>query len=314
MKSQKFVQDSLLSRDLFWLTITMGFLASMFVTSAIEISSRLTTWRLGFSGYATVQVLPIHQSEDNQTQANLPQADLQERVEKTIIFFESSPLIVSVEVLEDAKVRSLLTPWIGEAANLQALPVPTVIDLRFESERADDVNGMFSKLLATVKGVRIDDHSQWLRNATQLAWTIQVLAAIVGLVVLSVVILTVTHFVRSSLAERHKVVELLHTLGATRIDISSCYMKNIITASLAGAGLGHSLAAILFAFVLSFLPDLISKPGEQDSIWTFLSSPLLATPVIIVIVVLVALSSRQTILNALRELPYNDERREIKIP
>ena len=253
-------------------------LASLMLTTSLMLWSGLSGWQGDLSGSLTVQVMPLDDKAP----------PLQERVQQALSLLTSAPGVVSATVVSNEEMARLLSPWLGQGALPDNLPIPAMIDvtLRPEAKMAE-----LQESLHDVAGLRFDDHGSWLQDVQSLAQLITLavfglLALVIGAVALILILL-----VRAGMVMHHDVVELLHLVGASDVFIAKQFQLHMVRVAGQGALLGGLLAALLVWGLASMAGYLALVP------WA-------ALPVMpILFIILAAVTSRRTCRRLLSEFP-----------
>ena len=256
----------------------LALLASLMLTTSLMLWNGLSGWQGDLSGSLTVQIMPL----DDKT------PPLQERVQQAVSLLTTAPGVVSATVVSGEEMSRLLSPWLGQGALPDNLPIPAMIDvtLRPEAKIAE-----LQESLRDVAGVRFDDHGSWLQDVQSLAQLITLavfglLALVIGAVTLILILL-----VRAGMVMHHDVVELLHLVGASDVFIAKQFQTHMVRVAGQGAILGGLLAALL-------VWGLASMAGYLALV------PWVALPIMpILFIILAAVTSRRTCRRLLSELP-----------
>ena len=253
-------------------------LASLMLTTSLMLWNGLSGWQGDLSGSLTVQIMPLDDKAP----------PLQERVQQAVSLLTTAPGVVSATVVSNEEMSRLLSPWLGQGALPDNLPIPAMIDvtLRPEAKIAE-----LQESLHDIAGVRFDDHGSWLQDVQSLAQLITLavfglLALVIGAVTLILILL-----VRAGMVMHHDVVELLHLVGASDAFIAKQFQTHMVRVAGQGAILGGMLAALL-------VWGLAGMAGYLALV------PWVALPIMpILFIILAAVTSRRTCRRLLSELP-----------
>ncbi|HSK41056.1 MAG TPA: hypothetical protein VK943_14920 [Arenibaculum sp.] len=283
-------------RFLPWMIAVMAFLAMLALAGAMLLSDLAERWDSGLTGTLTVEVSPPPGGDA---------AEHARRVEAVVALLRASPGIGSAQALPRGDLEALLSPWLGEGALIEELPIPALIDVRLDRGAPDldalDLDALSRRIAETVPGVRVDDHQAWLDGLIVLTRTVEVLAIAIVALVGGAAVGAVVFVARAGLAIHAPVVELLHLIGASDAYVARQFQRHVLGLAVRGALGGALLAAFaLVALDLTarriapgLLPDLSLSPGQ----WATLAIvPVLAA-------VLAAVTARVTVLRTLARLP-----------
>ena len=107
-----------LSRFLPWLIAFMVFLAVLAVAGMLVLDATAARWDRGIRGTLTVQIVPAETAAKDD-----------ERLQKVLLILGELPEVHRFETLGDAKLMTLLEPWLGSTAAAGDLPLPRLIDV-----------------------------------------------------------------------------------------------------------------------------------------------------------------------------------------
>ncbi len=221
-----------LSRFLPWLIAFMVFLAVLAMAGMLVLEATAARWDQGISGTLTVQITP----------AENPIKD-SERLQKVLLLLGETPEVHRFETLSDAKLMTLLEPWLGSAAASGNLPLPRLVDVELKPDAKLDVEKLSQRMEARVSGVTIDDHSVWLERLVRLIRTVEGLATMVLAFIGFATVGTVVFTTHTGLAIHRNAIEVLHFIGAQDSYIASQFASRALTLGLKGGVIGLLLAA-----------------------------------------------------------------------
>lgn len=188
-----------------------------------------------------------------------------------------APGVASARLLSESELQELLAPWLGQQADVAALPVPALIDVTIEG-KGPDVEDVQRQLDLVAPGAVYDDHGEWraplieaargLRRLTMLgvALSLVVLAAMVGVAAVA------------SLWSGAGVVRTLRLIGAEDRFISSAFERQFALRAAIGGVFGSALGLI----AMSRMPQITSSSfltvgaefGQGPTWWLALAAPL----------------------------------------
>jgi len=218
------------SRLLPWIIAVMVFLAALALAGSMALSKAVTAWTAGVSGTVTVQVPPGHSAEETDA-----------RLAKAVEVLEAAPGIARVRVLDRNEVEALLAPWLGDGADAAALPIPRLIDARADPTVAD-LSALSERLASAVPGASVDDHRKWLGNLASFAGSLEWLSIAVVALIGAAAAITVIFATRAGLAVHHRVIEVLHLIGARDAYIARQFQRQAMRLGLLGGVLGLAAA------------------------------------------------------------------------
>jgi cell division transport system permease protein len=279
------------ARFLPWLIALMVYLAAVALAAALAVQQITVRWDQGLSDRATVQVPPpATQSEET----------LQSRIDAVVGMLRETDGVRDVRVMGEEEIARLIEPWLGQADALEDLPLPALITVRLERGADVDLQGLEDRLSARVPGAILDDHRQWIADLLEFSSTVQILAALIVLLVGAAAVASVIFVTRTGLAIHHRVIEVLHLIGAQDSYVARQFQNHALRLGLKGgfAGLALALLTILSIQHLisgggaGLLPEISLGPAS----WTLMA----LLPVLTAIVAM--LTARWTVLRTLARM------------
>ena len=274
------------------LVAAMTFLAALTLAGAIAAASVAEHWQTGAAAVLTVQVPQPAAAAGEGT-----------RLDRVVAILRGSPGIAAVRVLSVAELSDLLRPWLGNATQASALPLPAVVEVRLSPGEPEPDGALQARLAAAAPGTFLEGHGQWLQRLTTLARSLQLCAAAALLLVAAVGAAVVAVATRAGLAARRDAIEIVHGLGATDGFIAGRFAARATLLAALGA-VGGSLVALpvllgLAALAAPFtgLPGNDALPSLPWPLW--LSLPALPA----VAAAIGWLTAQATVHRWLRRLP-----------
>ena len=240
------MNEDTLGRFLPWLIAFMVFLSALAFAGMMTLNDAVKRWDTGLNATITVQVPPGSTAREDE-----------QRLSQVVTLLASKPWVERYETLSKERLFQLLAPWIGNAGEVQDLPIPMLIDVTVDRDSDLDARSLAAELAARVPGVSVDDHRVWLSQLVRLVTVIQALAwAVLGLIGLAT-IGTVVFTTRTGLAIHREAIEVLHLIGA-----QDAYIARQFAARALGLGLkGGFLGLILAVPTLAGIAYLASETG-----------------------------------------------------
>ncbi len=271
----------------------MVYLAVLALTSALVMDRIADRWDQGLAGRLTVQIPP---PPDDQAADQAAQ-----RIDRVLEVLNTASGVESATPLQDDEIAALLSPWLGDAALDQGLPLPTLVAVTFRRSDPPDLAKLTDRLQASVAGTSLDDHQRWLGSLLDLAGTIEFLALAMVLAVGITGIVAVIFVTRTGLAVHRQVIELLHLIGAQDAYVAGQFQVHALKLGFIGGLIGFVLAALTLLLIGHFLDQLETAliPSLSLTAVDWLSLALVPF-----IAALVAMSTaRLTVLRTLSRLP-----------
>jgi len=288
--------NSIAGRSLVAVVAIMTFLASMTTGAVVLVRTAASDWQAEVAREITIQVRP-------QTGR-----DIETEVRKAEDIARAAPSVTEVRSYTKEESRRLLEPWLGSGLALDDLPVPRMIVVKVAPDARPDLASLRKTLNEQVAGASIDDHRGWIEQMRAMSRTAVMGGIVILLLVFAATVLSVTFATRGAIASNRPVVEVLHFIGAPDSFIAGHFQRHFLWLGLKGGALGGGAAILLFAFaeiVSSWLTggadaDRVSALFGTFSIGT--AGYLAVAVQVVVIAVLIAATSRQTVNRTLQSL------------
>jgi cell division transport system permease protein len=281
------------ARFLPWLIGLMVFLAALATGAGFAIDVTLIRWDDGMRGTLTVQ-LPQPLTGTLATAS----------VDQVLTLLRDTAGVSAVSVLDGQREAALLQPWLGESVEIGQLPLPVLIDVRRVETTPLDVPELERRLAGIVPGASVETHGAWLERLFRIAGAIEIGAAVIVGLIVTVAVLTVIFITRTGLMIHAQIVDLLHLMGATDRYIAAGFQWHAFRLGLRGGIIG--LAPALLAF------GAITLAGQQTGsavadLAPGLHLPLAAWVIVVSLPLVMGLvglvTARLTVLRTLARMP-----------
>ena len=275
-----------------WISMLMIFIATLTLAGGITAYRALSYWNKNVSGSITVQIPVV--DDKGQSRAE----EIQNDIEKALTILRTNPGIIGAKVLENEQMRRLMTPWIGEHADLDTLPLPQVIDVTVDTKNPPNIEELNAELIQLVPTAILDSHRIWLDNLITIAGGLMKLTIfILGLLIITTAF-TVSYSAKTSLVMHKQVISLVHMMGANDSYIAWQYAVRVLQLSLIG-GLGGLALALPVIFGVGYFFETIA--GDfHCSLDIVMMLILISTP--FVFALLAFTSTLKTVLTALKRM------------
>lgn len=288
--------NSIAGRALVAVVAIMAFLASMTTGAVVLISAAASDWQAEVAREITVQVRP--QSG----------RDLEAEVRKAADIARAASGVVEVRPYTPEESSRLLEPWLGSGLVLADLPVPRMIVVKVAPGAALDLPALRKTLSDQVPGASIDDHRGWIEQMRSMSRTAVTGGILILLLVFAATVLSVTFATRGAIATNRPVVEVLHFIGAPDSFIAGHFQRHFLWLGLKGGAIGGGAAILLFAFA-ELLSRWLLGVANADRVSALFGTFSIGTTgyvavgvQVIVIAVLIAATSRQTVHRTLQSI------------
>ncbi|GFE48845.1 cell division protein FtsX [Roseobacter cerasinus] len=213
----------------------MAFLAVFAMAMSLAAGRLAARWGDELAQSSTIRVVAPADQIAAQTQAALG-------------ILETTAGVAFARALDEAEQRALLAPWFGAELDLQALPVPQLIEM-IEEDEGFDAAGLRLRLAAEVPGAFLDDHSRWRAPLVEAAGRLRLLGWISALLLGASVAAIVTLAARAALAANAQVISVLRLVGATDRYIAQAFIRRFSLRAFGGATIGVLCAMIAVAIL-----------------------------------------------------------------
>ncbi len=229
------------------------------------------------------------------------------RLQTALALVRETPGVATATVVPEGQLRALLAPWlggasdIGEAPDLSAVRLPTLIDVVLEPGADVDQAALAVRLAGVQPGVVVDAHAPAQRDGAP--WRRLVAVAGLDLLLIGLTAAAAAAAAGMALVVRREAAGLLHLLGADDRRIAAPLVRRTAWRSGLGAMLGTAGAAALWIGPLHVgfggAVDLASGSGAAPDLSV---GALIVTAVVPVLTVLAAvLAAQRALLRRLAE-------------
>ena len=286
---RKLIPDGRFSGTMSWVMAIMLFLTLLAAAAAISLGNAATQGNDTLAREATVQLL----DPDPTARA------AQQRSVAAIL--KRTPGVANATIVPEADSRKLIEPWLGDAANDADIPVPALIDVRFDSPpSAATLKQIQQRVRSASSTARIDSHASWMAPFVALMQTLFLLTLGVVLLLLLATAATVVLSVRGALNTHRTTIEIMHMMGSTDLQAARLFQRRVALDALFGGMVGL-LAAILVLWLLgsrfsALEPGLLADAGMPLYGWGLLAI------IPVGVAALAMLTARWTVLSALKKI------------
>ena len=225
------------NRYLPWIVGVMVFLTRLMMASGITLNEAVEAGR---GHYTNQMIVHIPYREEGREAS----------IRKIAAELRQTRGVVDVKELTQDKVKSLVSPWLGEGEFLNLLPLPSLIEIRIEETddpaKRTDIAALQQKLRSLVPGVDIDDNKNWARQFALFTRAVQAAAFMLGALIIFTTAFIVVLLSKTTLRLHDKTVTLLHSIGAKDDYIARQFQWNAFHVTLMGALGGTVAAAVVY--------------------------------------------------------------------
>lgn len=190
------------------------------------------------------------------------------QTETALRILESTAGVAFARALDTAEQQALLAPWFGPELDLQALPVPQLIEV-IEEDNGFDAAGLRLRLAAEVPGAVLDDHTRWRAPLVAAASRLRLLGWMSAILLGISVAAMVTLAAHAALAANAQVIAVLRLVGATDRYIAQAFIRRFTLRALGGAIVGTvpAMGAVSLLPAASDTAGFLTGLGFQGWQW-----------------------------------------------
>jgi cell division transport system permease protein len=172
--------------------------------------------------------------------------DIRERQTRTVLaeLARLAP-VTQVERVDDARMRELLGPWLGQDGLDADLPVPSLVDVALRSGDPRAIDEVSATVKAIAPSARVDSHAQSLGPLegllSTLRWLSVALVALMAATMAAAVVLSA----RSALVMHRATIDIMHLMGATDAQVARLFQRRAALDALFGSALGFVCGALV---------------------------------------------------------------------
>ncbi len=276
-------------RFLPWMIALMVYLASLATVAALTTREVVERWNAGLEGTATVEVGPA--ADDATTEVLVAQA---------IAVLRNTPGVAAADPVPADEIGRLLEPWLGPDAARENLPIPRLIDVRFDAHTNVDVAALSRALVTAVPSARFDSHGLWLDRLQALGDSVQLAALVIVVLIAIAAGATVVFATRAGLAVHAKLIELMHLIGSRDSYIARQFQFHAMSLALRGGVVGVLIGALTLGAL-----TVMWRPIQQAVLpdLTIGASALVALALLPLLAAAIAtLTARITVMRALKQM------------
>lgn len=182
-----------------------------------------------------------------------------------------------VTALEPEKAKALIKPWLGDVV-IDDLPIPNLVEVTLDPEHPASAQSLGNALLAADIDASIDDHSTWLKDVEQSAFTIRLISLSIFFIIFSATGAVVGFATRANLTARADIVDVLSLCGASDLFIAERFQWRFARMTFESGLLGASIAAaamVLIKVTGSSQSFAIALPFSWSDLLILLPCPFL---------------------------------------
>jgi cell division transport system permease protein len=245
--------DTVTGRSLLAVVAIMSFLAALTVGAVEIVHVAAQEWRTDVVREATIQVRPV------------PGRDLEADVRKAAEIAKAATGVVDTRVFTKEETERLLEPWLGTGADLGALPVPRLVQVKIAANATPDFDRLRRTLSDSVPNATLDDHRGFSSRLAAISDAVTLTGLALLALVLAATVLSVSFATRGAIAANRAVVEVLHFVGARDSFVARIFARHFLALGLRGGLIGGAVAAAFFGLARLLSNVLGSFPESGDA-------------------------------------------------
>ncbi len=282
------------ARFLPWIIGFMIYLAIIAATVAMLVHHATQRWQRDLSGQLTIE-LPALENEDASAR--------KQRIDAAVEEISDTNGIIGTRLLDDAEVKRLLQPWLGDQMDQLGIALPDLVAVSLAPDIRPNLSELAERLQAVSPGAVIEDHAQFNAGALAFLRTIEVVAVSLLALVLTATAGVVAFTARAGLSIHRRIIEIVHLVGAHDSYVARQFQAQAFRYGFYGAFIGSLLAAatLLMAAVSATRGaapmSAVVRSFEYWMIW-----PLALIPLVAILIAMITV--RIAVLTALRRMAY----------
>lgn len=245
---RKLIPEGRLSGPMPWVIAIMMFLTLLAAAAGMTLANGARQGSDDLAQRATLQIIEADPAARSAQRA---------AVAKKLRGF---PGISEVTSVPDAQVRDMLEPWLGKGVIDADIPVPALVDIRFNAvPNATTLRKLQTALAPLAPVTRLDTHSSWMAPFFALMSSLVWLAAAILVLLLIATSAVVVLAVRSALNTHRETILIMHMMGGTDVQAARLFQRRVALDALLGGVLGFVAATIIVLTLGNRFADI--EPG-----------------------------------------------------
>ena len=269
-----------------WVIAIMVALTVLAAGGALALANFAERTRAGLEGGLTVQIVEPDPTE---------RAAQAERAAQSLA---RSPGVTAVRTVPEQELVQLVEPWLGEAAQSEAVALPALIDVTLAGPADEAVLARLrAELARAAPSARLDPQAAWLGPVFDTVRALRWLALLLIALLTAASAAAVWLAARNAFDANRATIEIVHHLGANDAQIAGIFQRSVLIDAALGAGLGALLGASILVLLGGRFAALQSGVVESGSLSPLDWVGVAAVPVVMVGVALV--TARRTVMTRL---------------
>lgn len=286
---RKLIPEGRLSGQMPWVIAIMLFLTILVAAAGLTLADAARKGGNDLAQQVSVQIIEADPAKRSAQRGAIAKA------------LRGLPGVTSVKPVPDAEVRNLLEPWLGSGVIDADIPVPALVDIRFnEAPTAASLKVLQARLRPIAPNTRLDSHGSWMAPFFKLMSALVWLAVAILLLLLVATSAVVVLAVRSTLNTHRGTIEIMHMMGGTDLQAARLFQRRVALDALLGGVVGFGAAAAVILTLggrfAAVEPGLLAGASFPWYGWVALAFIPLA------VMGLAMLMARWTVISALKKM------------
>jgi cell division transport system permease protein len=216
-----------------WVIAIMTFLTVLAAGAGLALGNAASGLGDQLAGKLTIQIVE-------------PNPDLRDRQTQTVLA-ELARLgpVAQAERVDDARMRELLAPWLGQDGLDADLPVPSLIDVALRANDPRAIEDVARTVKAIAPTARVDAHAQWLGPLQGLLSTLRWLSVALVVLMAATMAAAVVLAARTALVTHRATIDIMHLMGANDVQVARLFQRRAALDALFGSMLGCLCGALV---------------------------------------------------------------------
>lgn len=233
-------------RFLPWIVAFLVYVAAIFLHLALSFNVSMAALENDTGGTVLVQIPGRTPDRDG-------------AIQRITVAARAFPGVKEVEQIPEARLRELLSPWLGQGQTAGSLPLPIVIEIKVSGEAGALRTHLKGMLAKTLPDVTVTGGDQWAQKLGGLTTALKAFSwFLLGLTCLAT-IAVIACLTQASLRIHKDTLDVLHDIGATVEYITRQFQQHMLRLAARGCVIGL-LAATVTLVLLGFGFSSIDSP------------------------------------------------------
>ncbi len=271
-----------------WVVAVMTCLAMLGVAAALGLAPAAAALSGQIAGRATIQIV------EPDTMAR------RAAVRAVRSALADAPFVGSIRTVPEEELIGMASQWLGDGIGKTGLPLPALIDVDLVGGApATALDRLTTRVVAVAPQAQVIAHADWLGPVARLLSVTGWLAAAMAVLLVAAAAAVAVLAARAALMSQRPLIDILHLVGATDIQIARLFQRQTARDSFVGAVVGAICAGVIGGIAAwqmqTISAGLVATPRLGLYLWTLL------VPAIVVGIAILA--ARRAVLAALRAMP-----------